>query len=67
MSEYEGRSLDEVKEELMEALVELRDQEAEVCHAKMNRDTVLDEVMHYRDELYELGLTLAEIEAIGIG
>lgn len=60
----EDRTIEEVKRDLIEALEDLRDQEAEVCHAEMNRDTVACEVDGYKKELDQLGLARREIEDI---
>jgi 4-hydroxy-3-methylbut-2-enyl diphosphate reductase IspH len=50
--EKEGmRDIDEIEDDLRDALEELQDQEAEVCHATMNRNDAQSWVNEYTREL----------------
>ena len=56
-----NEEVERIKFELIDALQELKDAEAEVCQAEMDRDTAKSYVDDYKKELLDLGFTCKDI------
>ena len=56
--EREVRDIGEIEDDLRDALEELQEQEAEVCHATMNRNEAQSWVNEYTQELEKAKLGL---------